>query len=71
MYDSFHHTHNSDVTDCLLNRLSGDRSKKTSKFRVTGLCEGNSPETRKMCPFDDAIMLCVRVVTTQITEIII
>ena len=31
--------------DCLLNRLFGRRSKKlkTSKFRVTGLCEGNSP----------------------------
>ena len=31
--------------DCLLNRLSKRRSKKISKFRVTGLCEGNSPET--------------------------
>ena len=31
--------------DCLLNRLFGRRSKKTSKFRVTGLCEGNSPVT--------------------------
>ena len=30
---------------CLLNRLSGCRSKKTSKLRVTGLCAGNSPET--------------------------
>ena len=30
---------------CLLNRLFGHRSKKTSKFRVTGLCVGNSPET--------------------------
>ena len=28
--------------DCLLNRLSRHRSKKTSKLRVTGLCEGNS-----------------------------
>ena len=27
---------------CLLNRLFGRRSKKTSKLRVTGLCEGNS-----------------------------
>ena len=27
---------------CLLNRLIGRRSKKTSKLRVTGLCEGNS-----------------------------
>ena len=29
--------------ECLLSRLLGHRSKKTSKFRVTGLCEGNSP----------------------------
>ena len=42
------------------------RSKKISKLRVTGLCEGNSPVTgecgrkgpltRKMLPFDDVIM---------------
>ena len=31
--------------DCLLNRLFGHRSKKTSKLCVTGLCAGNSPET--------------------------
>ena len=31
--------------DCLLNSLFGRRSKKTSKFRVSGLCVGNSPET--------------------------
>ena len=31
--------------DCLLNRLFRRRSKKTSKLRVTGLCEGNSPVT--------------------------
>ena len=30
---------------CLLNRLLGRRSKKTSKLRVTGLCAGHSPET--------------------------
>ena len=30
--------------DCFLNRLFRHRSKKTSKFRVTGLCAGNSPE---------------------------
>ena len=29
--------------DCLFNRLFRRRSKKTSKLRVTGLCEGNSP----------------------------
>ena len=37
---SDHQPHN-----CLLNRLFGCRSKKTSKLRVTGLCAGNSPET--------------------------
>ena len=52
---------------CLLNRLFRRRSKKTSKFRVTGLCAVNSPGTgefphkwpvtRKMFPFDDVIML--------------
>ena len=30
---------------CLLNRLFGRRSKKTSKLRVTGLCAGTSPGT--------------------------
>ena len=29
--------------DCLLNHVFRRRSKKTSKFRVTGLCGGNSP----------------------------
>ena len=51
---------------CLPNRLFRCRSKKTSKLRVTGLCAGNSPGpvnslhkvsvTRKMFPFDDAIV---------------
>ena len=31
--------------DCLLNCLFRRRWKKTSKFRVTGLCVGNSPGT--------------------------
>ena len=31
--------------DCLLNRLFGRRSKKTSRLRVTSLCAGNSPLT--------------------------
>ena len=31
--------------DCLLNRLFGCRSKKTSKLGVTSLCEGNQPVT--------------------------
>ena len=30
---------------CLLNRLFRRRTKKTSKVRATGLCEGNSPVT--------------------------
>ena len=52
--------------DCLLNCLFRRRSKKTSKLRVTGLCEGNlpmtgefphkGPVTRKMFPFDDVII---------------
>ena len=59
---SNHHPH-----DCLSNRLFRRRSKKTSKLRVTGLCERNSPGpvnsphkgsvTRKMVPFDDVIMI--------------
>ena len=32
--------------DCLLKRLSRRRSKKTWKLRVTGLCAGNSSETK-------------------------
>ena len=52
--------------ECLPNRLFWHRWKKTSKIRVTGLCEGNSPVTmnsphkgpvtRKILPFDDVIM---------------
>ena len=33
--------------DCLLNHLFRRRSKKTSKLRITGLCEGTSPVTGK------------------------
>ena len=53
----------------LLKRLFRRRSKKTSRLRVTGLCEGNSPVTgefpaqrpvtRKMFSFDDVIMIFV------------
>ena len=52
--------------DCLLNGLFRRGSKKTSKFRVTGLCEGNSRVTGEfpaqrtnnveMFLFDDIIM---------------
>ena len=60
---------------CLLNRLFRRRSKKTSKFRVTGLCAGNSPVnsphkwpiTRKMFPFDDVIMFSRSFKTTSLT----
>ena len=51
--------------DCLLKRLFRPRSKKTSKFRITGICEGNSPVTDEFpaqrtsnmetFPADDAI----------------
>ena len=51
---------------CLLNRLFGPRSKKTSKLRVAGFVRGihrgpgtsphKWPVTRKMFPFDDVIM---------------
>ena len=57
---------NNQCLDCLLSRLFRRRSKKTSKFRVIGLYERNSPGgdefpaerpvTRKMFPFDDVIM---------------
>ena len=57
--------------DCLLNRLFRHRSKKTSKLRVTGLCEGihrgplnsphNCPVMRKIFPFDDVIMIYVKI----------
>ena len=54
--------------DCLLNRFFfRHRWKKTSKLRVTVLCEGKSPDTvnspnkgpvtSKMLPFDDVIMI--------------
>ena len=51
------------VSIASFNRLFRRRSNKTSKPRVTSLCEGNSPAesphkgpvTRKMFPFDDVI----------------
>ena len=36
---------NHEPHDCLLNRLFGRGSKKTSKLRITGLCMGISPGT--------------------------
>ena len=56
----------SQITNCLLSCLFRRRSKETSKLRVTGLCERNSPVTgeflaqrqvtRRMFPLDDVIM---------------
>ena len=55
--------------DCLLSRLFGRKSKKTSKLRVTGLCVGNSPGTgefpaqmasnAEMFPFVDVTTQCM------------
>ena len=55
---------------CLLNRLFRRRSKKISKLRVTGLCEGNSlgTVTQKILPCDDVLMgqwKCVLFVAKQ------
>ena len=50
-----HGVSNHQPHDYFLNRLFVRRSKKTSKFRVTGLrCK--RPVTRKIFPFDDVIM---------------
>ena len=40
---------------CLLNRLFRHRSKKTSKLRVTGLCEGNPLMTPRGFPSQRSI----------------
>ena len=63
--------------DCLLNRLFRCRSKKTSKLRVTGLCEGNSPVTGEFpaqrasnaenVSIDDVIMQCIQVTIWNVT----
>ena len=53
---------NHQLLECLLNRLFWSRSQKTSKHRVTALCEGNPPVTSgfpvtwKTFSFDDVIM---------------
>ena len=67
----WHHKEHDGVSDhlhldCLLNCLFRSRSKKTSKLRVTGLCEGihrstvdsphKGPVKQKMVPFADVIM---------------
>ena len=44
-HNGFDGVSNHQPRHCLLNRLIGRRSKKTSKLNVTGLCAGNSPVT--------------------------
>ena len=44
-HNEFDGASNHQPHDCLLNRVFVCRSKKTSKLRVTGLCEGNLPVT--------------------------
>ena len=43
--------------NCLLNRLFRHRSKKTSKFGVTGLCEGNHRRPPRGFPSQTAVCL--------------
>ena len=45
LYNEHDGVTNNRYFDCLLNRFFRRRAKKTSKLRVTGLCEGNSPVT--------------------------
>ena len=45
LYNEHHGISNHQRLDCSLNHLFRLRSKKTSKFHVTGLCEENSPMT--------------------------
>ena len=44
-HDGYGGVSNHQPHHCLLNRLVRRRSKKTSKFRVSGRCSGNSPVT--------------------------
>ena len=46
-------------TDVIMGQVASQitsKHQKTPKLRVTGLCAGNSPVTRKMFPFHDVIM---------------
>ena len=66
LHNDCHGVSNHPHMDCLLNRLFSHISKKASKLRVTGLCEGNrrwpvdspheGPVMQKIFPFDDIIM---------------
>ena len=63
-----HCVSNQRLFDCLLNRLLRCRLMKTSRLRITGLCEWNlpvtsefphkGPVTRKKFPMDDVTMRC-------------
>ena len=58
---------------CLLNRRFGRRSKKTLKFRVTGLCEGNSRTngtSREKC-YHLMMSLCSRTMVMLTSYIIL
>ena len=44
-HNGCHSVSNHQPRECLLRRLIRRTSKKISKLRVTGLCEGNSPDT--------------------------
>ena len=72
------------INDSINNRKDSDlkrhrTSNKTSKLRVTGLCEGNSPVTgefpaqmagtRKMFPFDDVILEIKKCVKSNVWKI--
>ena len=57
---------------CLLNRLFGCKSKKTSKLRVIRLCSPHKwPVTRKMFPFHDVIMvkLCIDIFVSRTNQV--
>ena len=62
-----HGVSNHQPNDCLLNRIFRRRSNKTSKLRVTGLCESppQEPVTRKMFSLDDVIMILRRITLSK------
>ena len=51
--------------DCLLSRVFRLRSKKTSKFSVTGLCEGNPPVTNGFLSQRPVMWKCFRLMTSS------
>ena len=79
-YHMIHGVSNHWQLSCLFNHLFRHRSKKTSKCRVTGLCEGNLPATAgfphkwpvtwKMIPFDDVFMMVMDINCSDITWVL-